>query len=253
MQEGLRRGVWESILEKRRKGRLHFTLIDPDKTSPSEAERIAVVARDAGSDFILVGGSLGVSPELTDAVVEAVKRAGMPVIIFPGALNNVSRKADAALFLTIINSDDPYYHGVAQVQGAMIVLYHRLEPIPTCYVIVGYGGTAGFMVKARPIPYEKPELVAAHALACSMMGSKIVYLEAGSGAPRPVPVEAVEMSKKLISLAGLETLVIVGGGVRDGETARMLAKAGADGLVTGTIVEEKLDKLYEIVRAFKEP
>lgn len=252
MQEGLRGRVWRSIVERRRESRLHFTLIDPDKTSPSEAERIALIAREAGSDFILVGGSLGVSPEATDAIVEAVKRVGMPVIIFPGALNNVSRKADAAFFLTIINSDDPYYHGIAQVQGAMIVLHHGLEPIPTCYVIVGYGGTAGFMVRARPIPYEKPELVAAHALACSMMGSKIVYLEAGSGAPKPVPPEAIEMSKKLIAKAGLESLIIVGGGVRDEATARVIAKAGADGLVTGTLVEENPELLHGIIKAFKE-
>jgi len=250
--ESLKGRVWRSIVEKRREGRLHFTLIDPDKTSPAEAERIAVIAREAGSDFALVGGSLGVSPEATDAVIGAVKRQGMPVIIFPGALNNVSRKADAAFFLTIINSDDPYYHGIAQVQGAMIVLYHGLEPIPTCYVIVGHGGTAGFMVRARPIPYEKPELVAAHALACSMMGSRIVYLEAGSGAPKPVPPEAVEVSKKLIAMAGLESLVIVGGGVRSEEQARALARAGADGLVTGTIVEESPELLARIVRAFKE-
>jgi len=252
LQEGLKGRVWRSIVEKRRKGRLHFTLIDPDKVSPREAEEIARIAVEAGSDFILVGGSLGVSPENTDAVVDAVKSVGVPVIIFPGALNNVSRKADAAFFLTILNSDDPYYHGIAQVQGAMIVLHHGLEPIPTCYVIVGYGGTAGFMVRARPIPYEKPELVAAHALACSMMGSRIVYLEAGSGAPRPVPPEAIAMSKKLIEMAGLEALVIVGGGVRDGDTARLLAKAGADGLVTGTIAEENPRKLFEIVKAFKE-
>jgi len=252
--EGSSRGkVWRSIVERRREGRLHFTLIDPDRTSPQEAGRIARIAREAGSDFILVGGSLGVSPEATDSVVEAVKRQGMPVIIFPGALNNVSRKADATLFLTMLNSDDPYYHGIAQVQGAMIVLYHGLEPIPTCYVIVGHGGTAGFMTRARPIPYDKPELVAAHALACSMMGSKIVYLEAGSGAPKPVPPEAIQMSRDLISMAGLEALIIVGGGVRSEETARMIARSGADGLVTGTIAEESPELLVEIIRAFKKP
>lgn len=243
--------LWSMMLEKRKQGRLHFTLIDPDKASPRDVERVARIARDAGSDFILVGGSLGVSPENTDSVIEAVKKYGMPVVIFPGALNNVSRKADAALFLNIINSDDPYYHGIAQVQGALIVLSHNLEPIPTCYVIVGYGGTAGFMVRARPIPYEKPELVAAHSLACGMMGSKIIYLEAGSGAPKPVPPDAIAMSKKLLEMAGIEALVIVGGGVKSPEAARAIAEAGADGLVTGTIVEENPEILADIVRAFK--
>ncbi|MEM4656648.1 MAG: geranylgeranylglyceryl/heptaprenylglyceryl phosphate synthase [Acidilobaceae archaeon] len=243
--------VWKSILEKRRKSRIHFTLIDPDKTSPDDAENIARIALSSGSDYILVGGSLGVSPEGTDAVITAIKKYNVPVIIFPGALNNVSPRADAAFFLNIINSDDPYYHSIAQVQGALIVLHHNIEPIPTCYVIVGYGGTAGYMVRARPIPYEKPELVAAHSLACAMMGSKIIYLEAGSGAPKSVPPEAIVYSRRLIEKASLDVLIIVGGGVRSPEAARILAQAGADGLVTGTIAEENPELLADIIRAFK--
>ncbi|MCS7107359.1 MAG: geranylgeranylglyceryl/heptaprenylglyceryl phosphate synthase [Acidilobaceae archaeon] len=244
--------IWRSMLEKRKGSRLHFTLIDPDKTEPWEAEKIARTAYEYGTDYVLVGGSLGVSPQATDAIVEAVKKFDVPVIIFPGALNNVSSKADAAFFLNIINSDDPYYHGIAQVQGSLIVLRHGLEPIPTCYVIVGYGGTAGYMARARPVPYEKPELVAAHSLACAMMGSKVIYLEAGSGAPRPVPPEAVLLSKEFLKAAEMEALLIVGGGIRSAEIARDLALAGADGIVTGTIVEQNPEALREIVKTFKE-
>ncbi|MCX8195897.1 MAG: geranylgeranylglyceryl/heptaprenylglyceryl phosphate synthase [Acidilobaceae archaeon] len=244
--------IWRSMLERRKESRLHFTLIDPDKTEPWEAEKIARAAREYGTDYVLVGGSLGVSPQSTDIIVEVVKREGLPVIIFPGSLNNVSPKADAALFLNIINSDDPYYHGIAQVQGSLIVLRHGLEPIPTCYVIVGYGGTAGYMARARPIPYEKPELVAAHALACAMMGSKVIYLEAGSGAPRPVPPEAVFLSKEFLKAVEMEALLIVGGGIRSAEVAKDMARAGADGIVTGNIVEQNPEALREIVKAFKE-
>lgn len=247
----MRQKVWKSMLERRRSSRLHFTLVDPDKTRPDEAKRIIEIAKESGTDYILVGGSLGVSPDNTNAIVEVAKSLGMTAIIFPGALNNVSPKADAALFLNIINSDDPYYHGIAQVQGSIIVLTYGLEPIPTCYVIVGYGGTAGYMARARPVPYEKPDLIAAHSLACAMMGSKIVYLEAGSGAPRPVPAEAVSLSKAFIEAAGIEALLVVGGGIRSAEVAKSLAEAGADGIVTGNVAEENPEALREIIRSFK--
>ncbi|MEM1873549.1 MAG: geranylgeranylglyceryl/heptaprenylglyceryl phosphate synthase [Acidilobaceae archaeon] len=241
-----------SLLEKKSRGeKIHFTLIDPDKCGPREAEKIAEIATRAGTDVFLVGGSLGVSPENTDAVVRVLKSFERPVVIFPGALNNVSRHADAALFLTVLNSDDPYYHGIAQVQGAMIVLYHNIEAIPTCYIIVGYGGTAGYILRARPLPLEKHDLIAAHVLACSMMGNQVIYLEAGSGAPQHVPPQAVSLSKKLLMKTGLDPILIVGGGIRTPEAARALAEAGADGIVTGTIAEEKPELLLEIVGAFK--
>jgi len=242
------------LVELRRRGRLHFTLIDPDKSGPEEAASLARTAVEAGSDAILVGGSLGVTQEEMDAVVAAIKGAvDAPVIIFPGGLSNASRRADAVLFLTVLNSDDPYFMGVAQVQGAVLALKLGLEAIPTSYIIVGYGGAAGFMSRARPIPYEKPELVAAHALAGAMMGSRIVYLEAGSGAPKPVPPEAVAASRKLLDAAGYngETLLVVGGGVRSPEQAAAAARAGADVLVTGTLAEEEPERLPAVISAFK--
>jgi phosphoglycerol geranylgeranyltransferase len=200
-----------------------------------------------------VGGSLGVLESETEEVVEAAKRSGLPVILFPGALTNAARNADAVMFLTVLNSDNPYFMGIAQVQGAILALKLGLEALPTAYIIVGYGGAAGFMSRARPIPYEKPELVAAHALAGAMMGASLVYLEAGSGAPRPVPPEAVALSRRLLAKAGYdEVLLVVGGGVRSPEAAQALAKAGADVLVTGTIAEENVEALPAIVKAFKE-
>ena len=248
----MRGKLLRELLESRAKGRLHFTLIDPDKTSPEEASRLASMAAEAGSDAILVGGSLGVSQYDTDEVVGAIKGAGLPVILFPGSLTNASRRADAVLFLTVLNSDNPYFMGIAQVQGALLALKLGLEPIPTSYIIVGYGGAAGFMSRARPIPYDKPELVAAHALAGAYMGSKLVYLEAGSGAPKPVPSEAVTLSRKLLDMGGAsETLVVVGGGIRSPETAKRISEAGADVIVTGTLVEESPEMLPKIVRAIK--
>ncbi len=245
-----KRSLFLKLMEARRESRLHFTLIDPDKDGPGEARERAILARKAGSDVILVGGSTGVHEPRLSQVVEAV-RVGLPVILFPGNLNGLTSSADAVLFMYLLNSEDVYYTSGVQVQAAPIVLRMGLEAIPTAYIIVGYGGAAGFIGKARPIPYEHPELVAIHALAGGMMGAKIIYLEAGSGAPRPVPEEAITLSKQLLEKAGLEVLLIVGGGVRDPQTASRVARAGADALVTGTIAEEDPDRLLEVVRAFK--
>jgi len=246
--------ILDWMREARRRGsRLHFTLIDPEKTSPLEARETAARALEAGSDAILVGGSTGVhEPELGE-VVKAVKGLGAPVILFPGSIAGLTRHADAVLFLYLLNSDDPYFISGAQVLAAPTVLRLGLEPIPTAYVIVGYGGAAGFVGRARPIPYEHPELVAAHALAGAMMGAAAVYLEAGSGAPKPVPPKAVKLSKTLIDSLGSETILIVGGGVRDPQAARQLAQAGADALVTGTLAEEDPERLGQVIGAFKNP
>lgn len=246
--------VMSYLLERRSKGRLHFTLIDPDKASPREAAEIASEAVKAGSDAILVGGSLGVLEHETDEIVRSVKPIGLPVILFPGGLTNASRSADAVMFMTVLNSDDPYFNGIAQVQGAILALKLGLETLPTAYILVGHGGSAGFIARARIIPYDKPELVAAHALAGAMMGSKAIYLEAGSGAPRPVPPEAVAASRKLLDMAGYhgEVLLIVGGGVRNARQAAELAAAGADVLVTGTLAEEDPEQLPSVIKAFKE-
>jgi phosphoglycerol geranylgeranyltransferase len=248
----LRRRVLRLLLRKKAAGeKLHFTLIDPDKSTPSEASELALIAKDAGSDAILIGGSTGLYEPLVSDVVKAVKKSRLPVILFPGNISGLSRYADAVLFMYLLNSDDPYYITGAQVQAAPIILRLGLEPIPTAYIIVGYGGSAGYIGRARPIPYEKPELVSAYALAGGLMGAKVVYLEAGSGAPKPVPSKAVSLSKDLLVKAGFEGILVVGGGIRDPDVAAELSRAGADALVTGTLVEEDPYSLKDVIKAFK--
>ena len=248
----MKRKVLSYLLERRRKGRLHFTLIDPDKSGPSEAAALARRAAEAGSDAVLVGGSLGVSEPFLGEVVRSIKAAaGLPVILFPGNINGLTPDADATLFMTLLNSDDPYYLSGAQVQAAPIVLRMRLEAIPTAYIIVGEGGAAGFIGRARPIPRDHPEIVAAHALAAAFMGARLIYLEAGSGAKNPVPLEAVTLSRSLLDRAGADAILTVGGGIRDPETARAIAEAGADAIVTGTIAEHDPDKLSLIINKIK--
>jgi phosphoglycerol geranylgeranyltransferase len=252
-EESLKAGKVMRLLlsEKAEKGKVHLTLIDPEKTSPSEAESIASVAADAGSSAILVGGSLGIfEPQLSE-VVKATKRSGLPVILFPGNLNGLTPHADAVLFMTLINSDDPYYVGGVQAQAAPIVMRMGLEPIPTSYIIVGYGGAAGYIGRARPIPYDRSDILAAYALASAMMGSSLIYIEAGSGAPEPVPPSSIKLVRKALDSIGFDGLLIVGGGINSPSVAAALTEAGADGIVNGTIAEKDPRSLYHIINAIR--
>lgn len=227
---------------------LHFTLIDPAKVSNlEELERVSAKLVEAGTDCFMVGGSIGVSESDVDAVALVLRRRGVPVIAFPGNVSGVSRYVDAILFMSLLNSEDPYFIIGAQVAGAPLVARYGIEVLPTGYIIVGYGGAAGYVGRARPIPYEKPEIALAYSLAAYMLGMNYIYLEAGSGAPRPVPPELVQVVKRALPSA----VLIVGGGVRSPEVAVELAKAGADVIVTGNIVEDDLGKALEIIRAVK--
>lgn len=225
--------------------KIHLTLIDPDK--PCDVERASKMMVEAGTDGFLIGGSLGVTPEDASSIAKILKEHGLPVIIFPGNLNCLTPEADAILFMILMNSLDPYYIIGAQVAGAPLVKKYGLEPLPTGYVVV-YGGSAVAHVgRIVPIPEKKPEIIAAYALAAEMLGLKYFYIEAGSGAPKPVPPSFPRAAKT----ATQDLIIIVGGGIRDPDTARELALAGADIIVTGTIVEEDPEKAKKIIRAIK--
>jgi phosphoglycerol geranylgeranyltransferase len=228
---------------------IHLTLIDPEKVTPPQASSIAVKAKLSGTSAIMVGGSTFVSTKHLDSVVKAIKRtAKLPVILFPNNVTGISRYADAIWFMSLLNSVDPYFLVGAQILGAPIVKKYRLEPIPMGYIIVGDGGTAGIVGKAVPIPYNKPELAAAHALAGQYLGMRFIYLEGGSGARKPVPPELIRTVKNYIDVP-----LIVGGGIKTRKQALTAVAAGADIIVTGNIVEnrEVKDKVSEIIKGIK--
>jgi phosphoglycerol geranylgeranyltransferase len=151
--------------------------------------------------------------------------------------------------MSLLNSVDPYFLMGAQVLGAPLVKKHRLEPIPMGYIIVGEGGTAGIVGRAVPVPYNKPELAAAHALAGQYLGMRFIYLEAGSGAKKPVSPEMIHVVKHYIDIP-----LIVGGGIRSRSQALAAASAGADIIVTGNVVEnnEVKQKVSEIVEGIRQ-
>ncbi len=226
--------------------KLVFTLVDPERGVDA---KVFSRVYDLGVDAVLVGGSLNVAPYDVDRVIEELKDAGVegPFIIFPGGLNNIAAKADAILFMILMNSLDPYWLIEAQVTAAPIIRRLGLEPIPSAYIIYGYGGAAGHIGRALPIPYDRPYLVAAYAMAAEMLGLRLIYIEAGSGSPSPVPSEAIRYARASIEYP----LLVVGGGIREAEKAREVLEAGADAIVIGTILEKNPEKAMEIIAAVK--
>lgn len=236
-----------SSIEKGEK--LHFTLIDPEKIQNTEdLKNMLKLVVDAGTDAILIGGSLQVYSDDVTAVVKLIEELDKPSILFPGSIAGISPYADAVLFISLLNSDNIYYVIGAQVAAAPIIRRFKLEVLPTGYIIVGsFNTSVSFMGRARPIPRNKPGIAAAYALTAKYMGMKFVYLEAGSGARKCVPPEVVSTVKKVVE----DMTVIVGGGIRDSEKALILANAGADIIVTGTIVEKDVKRALEIISKLK--
>ena len=245
--------VEKYLLEKiGSEGAIHITLIDPEKATPPRASRIARKAKSSGTSAIMIGGSTFVSTTHLDNVIKAVKHTvRIPVILFPNNVTGISRHADAIWFMSLLNSVDPYFLIGAQILGAPLVKKYGLEPIPLGYIIIGDGGTAGVVGKAVPVPYNKPKLATAHALAGQYLGMRFIYLEAGSGAKKPVPPEMIRIVKNSIDVP-----LIVGGGIKSRRQALTAASAGADIIVTGNIVENikarrKVSEIIEGIRSRK--
>lgn len=229
-------------------GAIHLTLIDPDKSTPSQAKDLAVEAARLGSAAIMVGGSIGVSEALLDSVILAAKESQLPIIIFPSNATTLSRYADAVWFMSLLNSSNPYFIVDAQMIGASIVKKYGLEALPMGYLVFNQDTAVGFIGQVRPIPLNQPEIAVLYGLTAQYMGMRFLYLEGGSGASTPLPAKIISAVKKNVDLT-----LIVGGGIRRREEARRLVEAGADIIVTGTVAEEEgLEALREIILGVRE-
>ncbi len=242
--------VFNYITEKLAKEKLHFALIDPEDVNMDQVPSIASAIEEAGSDAVMVGGSSAAGGVLNDQTIQGIKKGtNLPVIIFPGGWSAVSPYADAIFFMSILNSRNPYFITKAQALGAFSVKMFQLEPIPMGYLVIEPGEAVGWFGEANLIPRGKPKIAAAYALAAQYMGMGLVYLEAGSGAAHPVPGEMIAVVKDAVNIP-----VVVGGGIRAPEQAAQVVKAGADIVVTGTIIERAEDiqeTLSGIVEAVK--
>jgi len=228
---------------------LAFLVIDPPNQPVETAGRIAKLAEQAGFDAITIGGSVGAQGELLDKTIIAAKEnSSLPVILFPGNIATLSDKADAVYFMTLLNSNDPYYLSGAQTAASFPVKRMGLEYIPTSYIVAEPGRAVGFIGRAQLIPRNLPYLAAATALAGQMMGSHLVILESGGGASEPAPVEMVSATKKALDIP-----LIVAGGVKTEQFAYQTIKAGADIIHVGSALEKargNLDEARKIMQSF---
>lgn len=228
----------------------HILLIDPASQSPQQAAKTAMIACEAGSSAIFVGGSTETPDELVHQTIVAIKE-GLelqafaasqhpdadeitlpPVILFPGGAHALSPAADAILFMMLMNSHNRKYLIGEQVRGAKPLQNFGIETLPTGYLVVSPGGKVGEVGEADLISSDDVEAVESYSLAAKMYGFRLLYLEAGSGANKPV-------SQELISTASQTGLtIIVGGGIRTPTQALAAKEAGANWIVTGTIAEE---------------
>jgi phosphoglycerol geranylgeranyltransferase len=235
------------VREKRGAGFL--VLLDPDRAAPERIGEQAARCAKAGVDAILIGSSLMIGDGFGESV-RAAKRAaeGVPVIIFPGEKSQVTPEADAILFLSLLSGRNPEFLIGEQIRSAPLIRRIGLEAISTAYLLIDSGRMTSveFMSNTKPIPADKSDIAAAHAIAAEMFGMKLVYLEAGSGARSPVPDFMVSAVSSEVSIP-----VIVGGGIRNPETVEAKVRSGASFVVVGNHLEENDDyrKLGEFVDA----
>jgi phosphoglycerol geranylgeranyltransferase len=240
--------VRDYITQTLKKHKMHMTLIDPAKQSASASGEIAAKACRAGTDAIMVGGSTGVTQENLDETVGQIKRAcKLPVIYFPSGANVISRKCDAIYFMSMLNSRNVRNVSGEHARGAPMIKKLGIEPISMGYVIVEPGMKVGEVGEAELVKRGDLNTLIGYAIATEFFGMDLLYLEAGSGAPEPVPVPMVKAARESVDIP-----LVVGGGIVTPKQAAELAAAGADIIVTGTLVEnddfeDRLKRIIDMV------
>ncbi len=223
-------------------------LVDPDKQSDNQHEKIAKLAQKAGIDFFFVGGSLLTSDSLFHCIRTLKENSDIPVILFPGNTYQVSRNADAMLFLSLISGRNPDMLIGMHVIAAPYIKLSGVETMPTGYMLIDSGKptSVSYMSNSFPIPNDKKDIAACTAMAGEMLGLRLIFMDAGSGAKTPVPPEMIRFVKDSIGVP-----LLVGGGIRTPEAAKESLRAGADIIVIGNRFEEKPELILEFADVVK--
>jgi len=240
--------VFEKLLKaKTERGGGFFLLLDPDRASEKDILYLAEAAEENGVDAILIGTSFMLNTNFHQTVKEVKDHTALPVIIFPGSFAQISPHADAVLFTSLISGRNPQYLIEEQVKGAPIIKRFGVEPIPTGYMLIESGRytSVHYISNTRPIPRNKGDIAAAHALAAQYFGMKMVFMEAGSGADGSVPVEMIETVSNYIEIP-----ICTGGGVNEPSEVERKIRAGASFVVVGNRLEECTS--IELMREFAE-
>ncbi len=243
----MQQGIYHHIREKKKARKKSFAvLVDPDKVRPAELDKLTRLAVDAKVDYLLVGGSLVISNHLDECILAIRERCNIPLILFPGSPSQISRHADALLYLSLISGRNPELLIGQHVISAPMVKQSGLEIISTGYMVIDGGAptTVSYISNAAPIPSNKNEIALCTALAGEMLGMKLIYMDAGSGAEKAIPEEMIAAVAAQISVP-----LIVGGGIRDPEKAYLNCRAGADLVVVGNAIEKDSTLISEMAAA----
>lgn len=239
--------VYQEISDRKAKGKKSFAvLLDPDKVGAEQLPELAEKASNAGVDFWLVGGSLMVTNHLDQMLRKLKEVSTIPVILFPGSPSQVNPRADALLYLSLISGRNPELLIGHHVVSAPMVKQSGLEVIPTGYMVIDGGSptTVSYISNALPLPSDKTEIALCTALAGELLGMKLIYMDAGSGARIAVSEEMISAVAGQISIP-----LIVGGGIREPEKAYLNCKAGADLIVVGNLLEKTPSLMSEMAAA----
>lgn len=216
------------------KGTICLALIDFENINNKNSSNISKKAEKLGVKAILVGGSTAIDQIELDKIIKTIKKSvKIPVILFPSNVTGISPNADAILFSSLLNSENPYYIIQAQALGAILIKKYNLEAIPMAYLVIDQGGTIGYIGQARGIPSNKPEIAIMYALAAQYLGMRFLYLEAGSGVTSQISPNILKAVRKYY-----QGTIIVGGGITSAKSAKLLSKSGADILVIGNLLEK---------------
>jgi len=222
-------------------------LLDPDKVNLDNIDALINQAVNAKVDYIFYGGSL-LTSDTIDASLKMIKeRCDIPVVLFPGSPTQVNKHADALFFLSLISGRNPELLIGHHVLSAPIIKQIGLESIPTGYILIDGGKitSVSYISNTTPIPANKADIAGCTAMAGEMLGMKVMYMDAGSGAEQPIPQKTISAVKKGASTCP----VVVGGGIRSKEQAIAAAEAGADIVVAGNAIEKDPNLLDEICNA----
>jgi putative glycerol-1-phosphate prenyltransferase len=239
--------ILDSLKERKQLGKKSFAvLIDPDKVNDHRMEQLINLAVSAKVDYFLVGGSLVISNYLDECLQWIRRSCAIPTVLFPGSPSQISKYADALLYLSLISGRNPELLIGQHVVSAPIVKKSGLEIMPTGYMVVDGGAptTVSYISNASPLPADKNEIAMCTAMAGEMLGMQLIYMDAGSGAKRPITESMISQVSQSINVP-----LIIGGGITHPEKAYLNCKAGADVIVVGNAIEKDPELIREMAAA----
>jgi phosphoglycerol geranylgeranyltransferase len=218
-------------------------LIDPDSVNFDTFQKLIEISMECKITCFFIGGSL-ITNNISEKVINLIKEnCPIPTIIFPGNCQHFTPSADALLFLSLLSGRNPDFLIGQHVIAAPILKKSQLEILPTAYLLIDGGRptTVSYISNTTPIPSDKPSLAACTAMAGEMLGLKLVFMDAGSGAMNHVPINMISEVKTSVDIP-----IIVGGGIKTGRDAKAVLSAGADMIVIGNAIERDFELIYEI-------